>query len=1315
MAASSSTIKIAHIADIHIGSSTVRSNEYRKVFDNFKESLTAHPIDIVVIAGDIFHKKTVFSGTDVSDFKYLLQSVPPGIDIILIPGNHDSNLNDIESCDLIEPVISPITDPRLIWSKYTEVFSVRGLKFLHVSVFDDSTVTQLAEKYAADAPETILLYHGFIAGAVFGKHTVRDKETRITMAFGNAFRAVLAGDIHGMQIFGAHKHIAYSGSMIQQNISEDTNKGYLVWEFNPGTRPSPPTFIQLVNTSAMIRLDVRGKTNAEVEEMLAVQIRPDNLLKVALYTDAEDSTEQQRMIIEKFGRVDKINFVGIATNPTDNEEIEDTLTDLLINQGIDIDAAEEIIVSYKERMSVDNRRWYIRSLEFDNMFKYGAGNYIDFTKLNGISGVVAANRAGKSSIIDVIVYTLFNKLLRGDKNSVINFNKTTARSVVTFVVVPDEYIIEKTMDKLGHVKVTLKKNGINITNASIIETYKTITALVGTIDQFCMTGLFYNDNHNIVTLKATERMKILPLIIGVADEQILADTKVKIKNLKQLSAAIPKGDPTAATILTAVQTQYDTAAENLKIAEARLHTATEFKDFLYSDPSLYVDKIASVQSEIDELKTTFNQITPPAIPVLSATPCILSAEEKQALSTIAAEIQSPPEPLPPAPVNNKGYPVENIEEVRELAGKQIITVDTNFTTTDLNAAVKLVTQLESLVASDPKEPPASNEYSREEVAHIDESHVAALKNDIIKSSTTLRVLEQTLEQQGTTPPVPELKLEAVSLKTDLEKKLEIIDVPSLEQQVETFTQQVNAEHTAYTRAISEYNSRKANLKAQIETARGESRLTFASNCTDCAANSLILAKDLAEKIALYNAHISTPLPTYDTTTSNLLAEQTSKLAIARSNMTTLTAAIQKIEKHMSDHYQGLAAATTHNARVESIRSRIAEESANLLELNNKLQKKLCMFQTSLWYKAEDRLKNLSEAIARRELITKTLKANEANTKILAARVQLENHIAYEEYSAATAVYREKQASHIAYERITAAKAKLTAAKLYEDYLTTTKINTIQSNISTLTALLTIMTTELEKISSATLPIPNIITAHTEIMLAQRAIGSATTALSTAKENMAIRERYIAEGLPLDQQLNNQERYKDCLTDGRFRSAIVTKVLDKIIQSINSNLKEISDFTITSKIENDRLELFIVEREHELPIELASGFQRFIISLMFRIAVTMNRCEFLIIDEGFGCLDETNMRSVIEFFSTITHCYRFLFVISHVSEMHAALTTPLIIKTIATDSYICNRSEDPAVLAVPDAKIQCGCGAIYAAVSHKAHLRTRKHQEWEAAS
>ena len=66
-------------------------------------------------------------------------------------------------------------------------------------------------------------------------------------------------------------------------------------------------------------------------------------------------------------------------------------------------------------------QWKLNSLEWDNLFNYGTGNSVDFSKLNGIVGIFGKNYSGKSSIIDSLLYTIYNST---SKNNRKNFCRT---------------------------------------------------------------------------------------------------------------------------------------------------------------------------------------------------------------------------------------------------------------------------------------------------------------------------------------------------------------------------------------------------------------------------------------------------------------------------------------------------------------------------------------------------------------------------------------------------------------------------------------------------------------------------------------------------------------------------------------------------------------------------------------------------------------------------------------------------------------------------------------------------------------------------
>jgi hypothetical protein len=73
-----------------------------------------------------------------------------------------------------------------------------------------------------------------------------------------------------------------------------------------------------------------------------------------------------------------------------------------------------------KQFEYSNTDWEILRLSFDNMYGYGPGNVLDFTKfsLSEIIGIFADNGMGKSSIIDILCFMLFSRSAR-DKTAVL--------------------------------------------------------------------------------------------------------------------------------------------------------------------------------------------------------------------------------------------------------------------------------------------------------------------------------------------------------------------------------------------------------------------------------------------------------------------------------------------------------------------------------------------------------------------------------------------------------------------------------------------------------------------------------------------------------------------------------------------------------------------------------------------------------------------------------------------------------------------------------------------------------------------------------
>jgi exonuclease SbcC len=96
-----------------------------------------------------------------------------------------------------------------------------------------------------------------------------------------------------------------------------------------------------------------------------------------------------------------------------------------------------------------NINWKLVDFEFDNLFNYGDGNNVSFEELSGIIGIFGKNFSGKSSIIDGILWTLFNTTSKNERKNlnVINQNKQDCRGKVTIQINDLVYTVERKAKK----------------------------------------------------------------------------------------------------------------------------------------------------------------------------------------------------------------------------------------------------------------------------------------------------------------------------------------------------------------------------------------------------------------------------------------------------------------------------------------------------------------------------------------------------------------------------------------------------------------------------------------------------------------------------------------------------------------------------------------------------------------------------------------------------------------------------------------------------------------------------------------------------
>ena len=146
-----------------------------------------------------------------------------------MPGNHDCNLNNSHRLDVLTPIIENLGNDRIHYLRDTGIYNIHNLTFCVYSILDNKE--NWPKGNTVDGENTICLFHGPVNKAQTDiGYTVSSNSFQVDMFDG--FDMAMLGDIHKRQTFGeGYEHIAYAGSMVQQNHGELLeNHGYLLWD-----------------------------------------------------------------------------------------------------------------------------------------------------------------------------------------------------------------------------------------------------------------------------------------------------------------------------------------------------------------------------------------------------------------------------------------------------------------------------------------------------------------------------------------------------------------------------------------------------------------------------------------------------------------------------------------------------------------------------------------------------------------------------------------------------------------------------------------------------------------------------------------------------------------------------------------------------------------------------------------------------------------------------------------------------------------------------------------------------------------------------
>jgi DNA repair exonuclease SbcCD ATPase subunit len=173
----------------------------------------------------------------------------------------------------------------------------------------------------------------------------------------------------------------------------------------------------------------------------------------------------------------------------------------------------------------------LKQLSFSNMFSYGASNTIPLNR-NRITQLTAVNGSGKSSIALILQELLYNKNIKGiKKGDILNryIKDKHWHGMLEFDVdnVPYSVVVKRTG---AATKVELYKDGLDISEHKVLDTYKKIQDIIG-LDFEIFTQITYQSSIDLLDfLKATDtnRKKFLINLFNL-EKYIAIGDKIKLR------------------------------------------------------------------------------------------------------------------------------------------------------------------------------------------------------------------------------------------------------------------------------------------------------------------------------------------------------------------------------------------------------------------------------------------------------------------------------------------------------------------------------------------------------------------------------------------------------------------------------------------------------------------------------------------------------------------------------------------------------------------------------------------------------------------
>lgn len=1179
--------KVYHMADIHIRLNSDRYTEYKEVFEKVYQEIKKDSKDsIIVLCGDILHSKNELTPECVDLTIDFLKNLANITDLIIIMGNHDGNLSNKTKLDSLSPLIKEIKAKNNIhYLLNSGIYIYNNLVFGNSSLMDDKFV--YAKDIKVPNKIKIALYHGAVNNSVTSVGFRLNSE--LTIDEFDGYNYVLLGDIHKFQYMNEGKTICYPSSLIQQNYGESLNNhGLVKWDLENKTS----TFIEIQNNYGYCYLNIKkGKLE---KSNLAVPKNPRIKLLIE-ETDSVTLLEISKSLRKQYN-VQELTYSFAKTDKPDKKDKKSDSPKELCQNLQDINYQNKLIRDYTSKymkldkeevdglLKINNElnkeielkkiitnKWKILSLDFSNMFCYGANNEINFKNSEGIIGLFAPNHSGKSSIVDIILFTLFDKCSRGLRTDILNQKKTNFHCRITLEIDGNEYVIMR-IGKLPKknakgIKIDVhfwkKDNQDSNSDPEYIllngidrnDTNRIITDLIGTYEDYIMTSFCLQKEVNFIDYPQSKKKEFLMKILKLN----IYDELLELSKITHKAKTIKLKDLTDKT-------------KNIDIYEIR-------------------NLLADYETKKLEIQNTSEE-------------AVLSIEKYHEKIELCNKKLINIKNIPDIDLDEINYKIAEIDDEINKLEKQVGIIQNNFNKYDK--------ELKKY----------QNEYNKFDSQEIEDKYQEFKEGKILKEKELNTKLKELYESKKAVRvfDMPYEKYVDLQKKQQIKINNMIKKISVLEESIKDTAEldSINELFMSYQKIkdqVSKHNLEMKGINKEIDQMNNKldklKEHKYDPNCKYCINN--IFVKDAIETKELLEIKLKEQIS---------IKEKIDKLTKSLSLKKYLN--IELTHENLNNDFE---------SNIE-VTSQIKD-----LKLNLKLLEK------------------------EMDLLNKTIKEYESesvnsdhNNKVSEEITFLEEEIEINKNSVSDEYNNYKVLKNKVNELTNLTKEKEDKIKKYNNKITELK-NTSNSYKDTIDNLKEYIETKKnnDDLNSSINDLKvKIIKLQKDLKKNTETKDSFLEKIFLLKKEIEIYDLYSKDIKELEKEVSLYKNYTKLVNKDGLPYILLNNLIPELQKGTNNILMPLTNFSISIEQEKDSINIYKINEDNKLNIELCSGFEKFTVNLAIRITLSglskLSSCNFMLIDEGFSCMDNSNINNLNSLFNTLKDMFDFVIVISHLDSV-----------------------------------------------------------------